>query len=177
MKTMKTKSVRIKKPLIIVITATVLIIGFGVTAYATNLWPFTKNEDTTSPLLEDPNKNASKEDLTVPDETSTKTTDEIPINTTIAASIDTLRETDTAVTFTGSVNNKEAGGKCSITFSNPDSKPVIRTADATNNGEFSICGPIEIPINDFTLLGTWSATFRYYINDMQAVASKDIVIQ
>ncbi len=116
-------------------------------------------------------------DTTTTDGSTDKTTDQIPVSTTLTAKISQLEQTNGAVVFTGSVNDASTGGKCSITFSNENDRPITRSADAVVVNNTGTCGPISVPENEFSFLGDWKATFRYYLNDSQAIAEGIITIK
>ena len=176
----QTKKSNNGKKAFLVILICVLLVGayFGVAA-AAKLWPFmpaTTSQDTpaTSTGLNQ-SETPSKDDTSTSD--PGKTTDEVPVSQSIAASIIQLEQKNGIVYFTGTVTPVQSGGTCSITLSNPNDKPIVRTTDATTDGSNSVCGPIQIPETEFSYLGTWTATFRYFIGDVQATATKEITIR
>lgn len=106
-----------------------------------------------------------------------KTTNQIPVNDSIVASIDELTQKDGYIKFTGSVNNVESGGTCSVLFTNPNDRPISRTVATSISDNKSVCGPIVIPETEFSFLGEWITVFRYYVNETQAVVEGKILIQ
>lgn len=106
-----------------------------------------------------------------------KTTDQIPENTDITVTITSLQQHDDMVTFSATTTSTAADGKCVITFTNPNDRPISRTIDAAVGQNNSQCGPISIPAHEFSFIGDWTATIRYYSNETQAVASKVISIK
>jgi flagellar basal body-associated protein FliL len=180
MRIRKDKKTNTKKIVaIIVVIILLLTAGYAVFAYASHMWPFPQiasTPTTNAPTNSDTSTQGSKEDID-PNNSSNQTTDQIPVSDTLTATITTLNQANGVVTFNGSVNSEAANGKCTITFSNPNDKPVARTVDAVMSGGSSVCGPVQIPENEFSYLGTWSATFRYFNDNTQAIATKDITIQ
>jgi len=106
-----------------------------------------------------------------------KTTNEIPEDTTLAASIDDLYQEGDTIHFTGSVNTPNGKGTCTVVFSNENDKPVTRTVDATSKGDNTVCGPVEISNLEFSFVGTWQVTFRYFENDTQVSTEGTIDIK
>jgi len=124
---------------------------------------------------EDTTTNPGTKDDT--DEGTDQTTDEIPVNQTLVATFTKLSQADGFITFTGEVNTNSADGSCSITFTNTSDRPVTRTAAPTQVDSKSVCGPIQIPESEFSFLGEWTATFRFYTGDTQIVAERKITVQ
>ncbi len=107
-----------------------------------------------------------------------KTTDEIPVSEVMIASFTDLTQSNGEVIFNGSANDSTAGGSCSIVFSNPNDRPVSRTTKATINGDKAVCETVKISDTEFSFLGEWTATFRYYAADnTQAIAEGKITIR
>jgi hypothetical protein len=183
MKITKQKRLPKKTKIIILIGSIVvaLLIAAAVylVAFKGNLlgWqPFGNTPSTVEPITEDsPDTNHGTKDDTTPG--TDKTTDEIPVSETLAATIMTLSQSNGQITFTGSANDNNAGGTCSIVFTNPNDRPVSRSANTTQSDGEAICGPIQIPETEFSFLGEWTATFRYYSGDTQAVTERTINIQ
>lgn len=167
-----------RKITIVVIVVILAAIAYAGTSFALELWPFeqhTTNSDGTTTTGS--SQNATKDNIPTKEGGTTKTTDQVPVDATLTAAITTLQQADGFVTFSGTVTPAQTGGSCSVTLSNPNDKPVVRSVDATSDANGTICGPIKIPESEFSYLGTWTATFRYFVGDKQVVATKDIVIQ
>jgi hypothetical protein len=183
MKITKQKHLTKKTKLIILIGSILALLLIATTVYLVafkgNLlgWqPFGATPAAVEPVTEDsPDTNhGTKDDI---DPETDKTTDEIPVSETLAATFVDLSQSNGQVAFTGSANDNNAGGTCSIVFSNPNDRPVSRSATAAISDGKAICGPILIPETEFSFLGEWTATFRYYSGDTQAVAERTINIQ
>ncbi len=102
-----------------------------------------------------------------------KTTNEIPVSTSMSISIDTLTEQNGTITYAGTVTNPVAGGICSAVFTSKINRPITLSPDYSTGR----CGPGTISANAFTSIGTWTLTLRYFTNTTQVSVSKDINIQ
>lgn len=189
-KTTHTKNRRnIKKTLIISVAILVVaVLVYGAVAHGLNIWPFKKDSSTTSKPASTNNtstgttKTSGTASTASTDATksaaSTETTDQIPVNTSSVATIDTLVQKNGYINFSASVTNTGDGGTCSVVFSNPNAKPVVVDEfKATINGTTATCAAAPISEGEFTYLGDWTATFRYYLNDQQATTTRTITIQ
>jgi len=110
---------------------------------------------------------------------SPQTTDQIPINPDLTATIVDLKQANGFVLFSGTTNATKSNGQCSILFTNPNDRPISRTLEAKNVNGVMTCGPIQIAETEFSYLGEWTVTFRYYTSDnnSQAVAEKKLTIE
>lgn len=106
-----------------------------------------------------------------------QTTDEVPVNSSLSATIDELSQSNGFIVFNGSVNDNQAGGSCTVTFSNENDRPVTQTVAANVANKRATCDEIKIPETSFSFLGEWIVTFRYYNNDSQAVTEDRITIR
>lgn len=136
----------------------------------TTLIPGSSTNSTTSNPSSDSAKGAATID-------PGKTTNQVPIDSSLTATITDLHQSNKLIVFSGTTNDTKSGGTCSITFTNPNDRPVARTEPSTIVNGIATCAQIQIPESDFSYLGTWNVTFRYYINNVQATAIKTIVIQ
>ncbi|RWZ78345.1 MAG: hypothetical protein EOT05_01095 [Candidatus Microsaccharimonas sossegonensis] len=178
MKKTQNKTSVFKKIATIIVLIFLAVLLFVAFAYLTKIWPFNNNSQNNLPVkIMDSQKNATKDTIPAAKDTTTKTTDQVPVNATVTATIDELFQSNGKITFKATVQSSVVGGKCSVTFTNPNDKPVVRTFNATAGKTVTVCGPVEIPEQEFTYLGQWDATFRYYINDGQITATKVITIQ
>lgn len=110
---------------------------------------------------------------TNPNVDATKTTDEIPSNTSVSATITQLEQQNGQVTYAADLNDKAQNGTCAAEYTSDGARPITSTTNALNG----ICGPVSTPDVQFTKLGTWTLTLRYYVNNTQAVTSKTIIIK
>jgi len=177
MKTRLSKQPQAYRKIVYIITTIIVVsLGYVGVAYAIKSWPF-QQPNTTSIESTSPNQNTSKDDLPVSQNGDGKTTDQVPVDPALTATITTLEQKDGIITFMASISSTQTDGTCSVTFSNPNDKPVTRTASAIAENNSSVCGPIQIPETEFAYLGTWTATFRYFVGEKQVSTAKDITIQ
>jgi cytoskeletal protein RodZ len=178
MKNMQQKSTKINKTPFIIVLCFLIIALYGFSAYAFKFWPFNRTTVlSTNNKSGDLQQNNPKTNIPAASDNTSKTTNQVPVDSALVATIDRLDQTNGVVTFQGSVNSPLPGGNCSIIFTNPNDKPVTQTANATLSNGMAKCGPIQIPEQQFTYLGEWNATFRYYINGSQVVTIKAITIK
>jgi len=179
MKKIQKKPSNLKKVLIVSLLIVAVVVAGLLFAYTTKKWPFSQTTLQTSPStnISEPQKNATKDDIPSAEDTPTHTTDQVPVDTSITATINQLSQSNGVITFQATTNSPTPGGKCSLSLTNQNDKPVTRTMDATLNNSVATCGPIQIPEQEFTYIGEWTATLRYYINDSQAVATRSIIIK
>ena len=139
-------------------------------------WQPFGSQNTVEPVTQSSSdtNHGTKDDTINPSES---TTDQVPISDTLVATIDDLSQTDGFITFTGSVNDTSNGGSCSIVFSNPNDRPISRTVNAVTNNGKAVCGPIKVAETEFSYLGEWTMTFRYFSGKSQAVTERNITIQ
>lgn len=148
-------------------------------AYHFQTWPFQSPQETIQQKLEKQNKSDATNPTTKAesakasdDVDSSKTTDDIPTSASESIEITKLIQSGGAITYEAKINGTSGGGTCSAVYSNDIAKPVTRTSDA--NGD--MCGPVSISAGEFSTLGTWTLTLRYYSNNTQVVTSKKIDI-
>jgi hypothetical protein len=108
-----------------------------------------------------------------PDVDNTKTTDNIPVAKETKVSIKDLAQQNGSITYSATIENPGESGTCSATFTHDNDRPVVRTTTA----EESTCGPVVIPEAEFSTLGQWTLTLRYYTNNTQAITTKTIEIK
>lgn len=72
---------------------------------------------------------------------------------------------------------KVVSGSCVFTFENELSRPVVRQAVPRNDGLAFICKTGDIPEVEFSAIGIWKLTVRYYDNGAQAVGTENVTIK
>lgn len=159
--------------LILLIAAAVYLVFFNGKLLGWQPFPPTATPAPTTQSSDDTD-HGTKDDTTPGTD---KTTDQIPVSETLVATFTDLSQSGGYIKFSGTANDDKTGGSCSIVFTNPNDRPVSRTSQATQNGGKAVCGPIQIPETEFSFLGEWTATFRYYTDDSQAVVERKITIQ
>ncbi len=180
------KSSKIKTLIILLAIVVALLLVYGVYSYNTGKWPFaSKNQLDTSTIdgtqkttNQSPrNDNPTQKDDDTPQVNPGKTTDQIPVSKDTTATITQLQQVGNQVTFNASITNTTSAGTCVVTFSTPNDRPVSKQFTATTKGADTSCGPLSIPASEFSFLGQWSVTLRYYTGDEQAVAEGSVVIK
>lgn len=163
---------------VLAIAGAIYLIGFKGSLLG---WqPFKSSPPVQKTTTQDSNdtNHGTKEDAgTDTDMETDKTTDQIPVDETLTATFTNLAQSNGYVTFSGSANDTSTGGTCSIVFTNSNDRPISRTVHATQANGKAVCETVQIPETEFSFLGEWTATFRYYINDTQAVTERKITIQ
>lgn len=109
--------------------------------------------------------------------TTDKTSDQVPVSKDLAATISRLEQTDEGIIFSATIANSPTAGRCVVTFTNPNDKPVVKEIDATTKDGTALCGPLTVSPLEFSYLGEWQVTLRYYLNDQQAIASGKVTIR
>lgn len=165
----------------IIATAVVLcILGIGIVGtYKLGIWPFhnriqsTIEEENKSDATNPQTKASPKGEITQDPALENKNTDEIPVSTETSVSITELSQNNGKVAYSAEIINPGTSGTCSAVFTNDVAKPVTRTTSTTS----SACAKVEIPELEFSAVGTWTLTLRYYTNVTQAVATKTIEVK
>ncbi len=176
------KNNRLKRRLILCTAiAVVLLTAYLIPAKLFSLPPFSIVKDSVK-ILDSSEAQKSKQ----PDEKQSitsqgsqidKTTDEIPVSESLTPEITELSQNDSEIIFAGKVLNAKSAGRCVISFSSPNDRPIVKEADATlkTPGE-SICGPLSISELEFSYLGEWSVEFAYYENGSRVSTKSSIRI-
>lgn len=141
---------------------------FDQTPSAEELKEAQNNSDTTNDQVK-----GGKDQPTDPNIDTSKTTDDIPVSSSATITITGIVQQNGNVTLSSSLQNPGETGTCSVLFTSDVAKPVSRTVTATDGS----CPDITIPEQEFSAIGTWEATLRYYTGDTQAVDTKTIEIQ
>lgn len=161
-----------------------LILGIiiCVALIAGGIYYFVASQTPTTPTTDNDAKNAADKTIpstkngapaSSPDVDNTKTTDDIPVAKETEVAIKELVQQNGSITYTATIENPGESGTCSATFTNDNDRPVVRTTTA----EGSNCGPVAIPEAEFSTLGQWTLTLRYYTNNTQAVTTQTIEIK
>lgn len=105
------------------------------------------------------------------------TTDKIPINKTANAKIRSITQSDGYVNVAAEISNSSTGGKCSVVFENSNARPVSVIVDSTATDDLVSCNTVKISESEFSFIGTWNVTLRYYTNSEQVVAQGSVEIK
>lgn len=112
---------------------------------------------------------------TLPSNSQSITTDDVPVSNVVKANITRLEQTDSTVHFSAEVSGAKELGRCVITFSTPNDRPVTKEFDAVKGSDSYSCD-IDISSLEFSYLGNWNVSFRYYTSTEQATSSGVIKI-
>lgn len=179
----KKDSNKTKRVIIITLAALVVLsISLVAVAYQKKLWPFqvtpvdtdsrqdTVNESpkNNNPIKKEDSKSSINEGMN---------SDQIPVAEDFSATITQLDQTGDTVNFAAKINNSPSPGTCVVTFSNPNDRPVTRQFDSTVKDSVSVCGPLAIPSLEFSYLGEWNVSLRYYVGTKQAIVDGKVVIK
>ena len=117
----------------------------------------------------------TEQPATLPDNSQDLTTDDIPVSSSASAVITRLEEKDSVVHFSAKVSGTNELGRCVITFSTPNDRPVTKEFDAAKSGTDYICA-IDVSSLEFSYLGKWSVNLRYYSEDTQVTVTSEVTI-
>lgn len=101
-----------------------------------------------------------------------KSTAEVPVKPEASLAITSLKQSNGEVSYAATFDGIDGDGTCSAQFTAPGAKPVTRTAKASGQE----CSA-SIPEMEFTQLGEWTLTVRYYNSNSQVTATKAINVQ
>lgn len=169
----------------IVVVVVVLLIILALTLVALELTGVTnlirKQPEVSNTKQETKANNQAKQDFieksTSKNSNTDKTSDQVPVSKDLTATISQLEQTDEGIIFSATIANSPDAGRCVVTFTNPNDKPVVKEVDATVKDGVALCGPLTVSPLEFSYLGEWQATLRYYLDDQQAIASGKVVIR
>ena len=181
MKNISSKNKNSSKKKIVVITSVIalLLIAGAVYYYFQNNNSTEQTSNGTSSsstdAASDNDGKGTEQPSTLPDNSQDLTTDDIPVSTVASASITRLEEKDSVVHFSAKVSGVNELGRCVITFSTPNDRPVTKEFDATKSGNDYICA-IDVSSLEFSYLGKWSVNLRYYSEDTQVTVTSEVTI-
>lgn len=105
---------------------------------------------------------------------SPDSTSDVPVSQAATISISSLGTNQDFVSYSATVSGSaSANGTCTITFEQSGAKPVV----ATSTAKGMTCVDSSIPVQQFTMLGTWTATLRYFYDNQQISTTGKVVIQ
>lgn len=178
MKSIQNKK-RINKKIITTI-ATLTVVVIAISAY---IFIFSRQNTPTNPTSGSDSSRSTggssqkgvTPSKTLPENSQSITTEDVPINTSASATITRLEQKDSIVYFDAMVTNTTQLGKCVVTFTTPNDKPVTREFDATERNGVFICS-VTLSALEFSYLGEWEAMLRYYNSNSQVVTKGKVVI-
>jgi len=157
------------------ILSVVIIILYLKKSINTNLIKSPSYQPTTNQPKVDANQTKNKGETTpVTGVDLNKNTTEIPVSKGAELSINKLEQSNGIITYTakisGSISNN---GICSATYTNDISKPVTRSSTPNN----LTCGPVDIPEGEFSAIGNWVLTVRYFADNVQLITTQNIEVK
>lgn len=159
-------------------------LAYGAVGHARHWWPFKVAPPAQSgPIINartahpSPKNNNPNPKTDTPPPTTDETSNKIPVDTGLVATITRLDESNGQVNFDATIKNTSGTGTCVVTFSTPNDRPVTKQFNSTYSSGVSTCGPLTISANEFSYLGTWQVDFHYYIGAAQATAQSEINIR
>jgi cytoskeletal protein RodZ len=138
-----------------------------------------KSSDQKSESTTGTSKSQSKESLAKTESTtragveSHTTTDKVPLDPAASINITKLEQANRNIIYQATVANIRDGGICSATYESQDTQPIVNTVTASS----MTCGPVSIPEMSFTKLGKWKLTLRYFSDNKQVIATKEIEVR
>lgn len=179
MKSIQNKK-RISKKLIVTVSIVIIAAVIALIYIFTSI----KQGETTNTTAGNENKDKMAESNsqkgitpsdTLPKNSQSVTTEDVPVSKSATATITRLEQKDSTVYFDATVSNATQLGKCVVTFTTPNDKPVTREFDAVERNGTYLCS-ITLSALEFSYLGEWEATLRYYNGDSQVIAKGKVVI-
>ena len=167
-----------KKILIISLIATLLIAG-GAAAFYLTQQNDPSNEENSKTSQDTPTTDTNKKGETpaesLPDNSQGTTTEDVPVSSTASAKITRLEQQDMTVYFAADISNTTTAGRCVVSFTTTNDRPVIREFDSTQNGANRSCN-LDLSALEFSYLGEWKVTLRYYEGNTQVVTEGLVTI-
>ena len=170
MKLPRQSTARIRNTAIIL---SIVLVGcasaYAYLAHSNKWWPFLQANNTQQSKQDVLSNNTPADKKSAPTKNTnsnvdaTKTTDQIPNNPALSLTITKLEQKNGAVAYQAELNDKTQNGTCAAEFTSEGARPVTSTTSASNG----ICGPVSIPELQFTKIGDWKLTLRYYTNNTQ----------
>ena len=136
--------------------------------------PWNQSNDTPKAVADNDQKGLVPSS-TLPNNSQSLTTEEVPTNKEAVAVIRRLEQKDTTIYLDATISNVAKQGKCVIIFSTPNDKPVTKEFDSTKNGDIYTCS-LATSALEFSYLGKWDVTLRYYSENSQVVAKGALTI-
>lgn len=173
---MKIQKASHKKVIILSIIGALLVVA-GASAYFMATRPndsVQKSHDKAN--SSDTQNPQSKANLPSSDNTSgvdpNKSTSEIPVKQDASLTITSLQQSGGSVSYAATFAGIDGGGTCSAQFTATGAKPVTRTTQPSGQE----CSA-SIPEMEFTQLGEWTLTVRYYNSSTQVTATQAINVR
>lgn len=168
----------IKKPIIIVLIALLILAIIAGIYYFIYLSPNKSqkgNTTSTTDITKDSDTKSATQPSTLPDNSQNLSTTDVPEDTSATAQISRLEEKDGTVYFAANISGASELGRCVVSFSTPNDKPVTKDFDAVEEGSDYVCS-VNVPALEFSYLGKWDVTLRYYNGDKQVIKTSTVTI-
>jgi len=133
------------------------------------------NNNSSDEAVKDTDGKEAEEPATLPDNSQGLTTDEVPVSESAVAQITRLEQIDSTVYFSAKISNTSNLGRCVVSFVTPNDRPVTKEFNSVKNGDDYVCA-INVSALEFSYLGKWDVTLRYYISEEQVTAMDSITI-
>lgn len=112
---------------------------------------------------------------TLPDNSQMITTDDIPVNQAASAEITRLEQKDSTVFFDAIIVGVSSIGRCVVSFNTPNDKPIVKEFDAKLIDNKYTCSFTTSAL-EFSYLGEWDVTLRYYYDQSQVITKGSVKI-
>jgi hypothetical protein len=156
----------------------VLVIGFVVMAVAgVGGYQLLQNKPNKSSNTQDQSavtESQNKSNLTL-NANASRTDQETPQATEITAKIDTLIQEDGYIKISGHVSASQEG-VCVVQFETAADAPVIREQAAQPGAKTTQCPELRIQQENFSYLGDWKVSLKFYTKDGRTTKSEERVI-
>jgi archaellin len=119
----------------------------------------------------------SKKDIPPATSTSGETSDKVPVNTAATMDIATLSQSGTTIHLDAVIAAlSDTSGTCVATFTKDNNKPVVHEFKPTLTDNAVHCATSDISALEFSSLGQWTTTVRYYQGNSQITGTKVVTI-
>jgi hypothetical protein len=173
------KNIQLKYKKVAIVTLVILILITGLALGYSWLNRNTKDElssgDTKQNEVTSGHNKATEQPDTLPTNSQSLTTEDVPVDQSAAATITRLEQKDMTVYFDTTVTNATELGRCVVIFSTPNDRPITKEFDAVKNNDTYICS-LSMSALEFSYLGTWDAMLRYYNGSSQVITKGTIKI-
>jgi len=170
-----------KRTIIIAVSAIILLVGvFFAAAYLLKLGPFQTVVDPNSQRQETESESTKNDNPITKNESTAdvnqgKDSSQVPVSTSLVATITDLNQEENTIKFSANITNAKNQGTCVVTFSNENDRPIVKEFDAAQKDNSALCVSTFSAL-EFSYLGEWDVSLRYYSGSEQAVAQGKITI-
>ncbi len=97
-------------------------------------------------------------------------------STTMTAKVSSFSQQNGTVTVSAAITGAAAAGRCTITFSSTDSRPVSREVSTAAEGVTQQCS-VSIPEVEFDKLGEWNLAVLFITGTTRATVEQKVIIK